>query len=48
MTCKIFSISDDTLLVRAKRQNFKKKHGLVDWNYINLPLIRIFKTLPNI
>ena len=28
---KIFSISDDALLVRAKRQNFKKKkHGLVD------------------
>ena len=31
-TCKNFSISDDALLVRAKRQNFKKKkQGLVDW-----------------
>ena len=28
---KIFSIPDDALLLRAKRQNFKKKHGLIDW-----------------
>ena len=30
---KIFSISDDA-------QNFKKKHGLVDWICIKLPLVR--------
>ena len=28
----MFSISDDALMVRVKRQNFKKeKHGLVGW-----------------
>ena len=26
---KVFSISDDALLVRAKRQNYKEKNGLV-------------------
>ena len=27
LTCKISSSSDDALLVNAKRQNVKKKHG---------------------
>ena len=27
MTSKIFSISDDALLVRPKSQNFKERHG---------------------
>ena len=31
-TCKnVFDISDDALLARAKRENFKKKHELVGW-----------------
>ena len=29
LTCKIFSISDDALLARAKRQNLDKRHGLI-------------------
>ena len=35
----MFSISDDALLVRAKRQNTKKKHGLVDWICITMQSI---------
>ena len=38
---KIFSIPDDGLLLRVKRQNFKKKHGLIDWICIYLLLIRM-------
>ena len=34
LTCKIFSSSDDTLLVRAKHQSLKKKYRLVDWIFV--------------
>ena len=34
VTCKILSTSDDAFLIKAKRQNFKKKHVLVDWIYV--------------
>ena len=30
LTCKNFSSSNDALLVRAKLQILRKKHGLVD------------------
>ena len=31
VTCKVLITSEDALLIKAKRQNFKKKHVLVDW-----------------
>ena len=43
MACKISSSSDDALLVRAKCQHFKKKHGLVRWICISLSVIKIIK-----
>ena len=34
LTCKIFSSSDDALLVRAKHQSLKKKYRLVNWIFV--------------
>ena len=37
---KMLSSFEDAILVRAKRQKFKKKHGIVNWgsvfNYLPL------------